>query len=77
MEFADEADGLIADASTRMKEWGPLQGSGFSSVKLEAVNGLTRCELEGVATFSKASKKQSFTLIKEGETYKVSKFNFE
>jgi hypothetical protein len=60
----------------KMKPWGAFQSLGMNSINIQAVNGKAEYQIGGPATFATGPRTYTMTLHKEGETYKVAKFDF-
>ena len=54
-----------------------MQDVSYHLVNVATENGVTRCELKGVATCVEGSKAFTLDLLKQNETFKVVKFKFE
>lgn len=74
VEGMDRAS-LVA-LNEKMKPWGALQALTTTSLDIRTVNDKSECSLGGQAIFATATKSYTMTLDKQGETYKVAKFDF-
>ena len=79
--FANSKAGMdraaLATASGTVKGWGMLRSLSMTTVNIRSDASVTRYTIGGVATFDKASKPYTMTLLKERGTFKVAMFDFE
>ncbi len=64
-------------AAQRVQKWGELQEVSYHSVKVATEDGVTRCDLKGLAVFADDPRGFVLGMIKKGETFKVAEFRFE
>lgn len=69
--------GQVEQLAAQMQEWGPYQDLTSHGTSLSYENGVTTCQLTGTATFASGDYSFAMTLIKEGDTWKVSRLVFD